>query len=83
MKILIIGFSKIKYMPYVNFHLDNIDLSKNEVHLIFWNKDRKDDVIPKKDVILHEFSLMQCDAALRKILDEYNDAANAVKEACR
>lgn len=63
MKILIIGFSKIKYMPYVNFYLDNIDLSKNEVHLIFWNKDRKDDVIPKKDVFLHEFSLMQCDAA--------------------
>ena len=24
-----------------------------------------------------------CDAALRKILEEYNDAANAVKEACR
>ena len=65
MKILIIGFSKIKYMPYVNFYLDNIDLSKNEVHLIFWNKDRKDDVIPKKDGIRHEFSLMQCDAAPR------------------
>ena len=24
-----------------------------------------------------------CDAALRKILEEYNDAANAVKEECR
>lgn len=31
MKILIIGFTKIKYMPYMNFYLDNIDKAKHEV----------------------------------------------------
>lgn len=63
MKILIIGFSKIKYMPYVNFYLDNTDLKNNEVHLVFWNKDGKSDAAPKNGVILHEFSVPQNDAA--------------------
>ena len=33
MKILILGFSKIKYMPYLNVYLENIDRVKNDVHL--------------------------------------------------
>ena len=34
MKILIIGITKIKYMPYMNFYLDNIDATVNEVHYL-------------------------------------------------
>ena len=29
MKILILGFTKIKYMPYMNFYLDSIDKKSN------------------------------------------------------
>ena len=39
MKILIMGFSKIKYMPYINFYLGNIDVAANDVHLLYWNRD--------------------------------------------
>ena len=41
MKILIMGFSKIKYMPYMNFYLENINADKNDVHLLYWNRDLK------------------------------------------
>ena len=41
MKILIVGFAKIKYMPYLNVYLENIDRVKNDVHLVYWNRDMK------------------------------------------
>lgn len=43
MKILIIGFAKIKYMPYLNLYLDNIDAAKNDVHIMYWNRDNSTD----------------------------------------
>lgn len=56
MKLLIVGPSKLKYMPYARFYLDNIDCEKNEVHLSFWNRDLKsEDVSSYKSVILHKF----------------------------
>ncbi len=39
MKILIIGFAKIKYMPYLNLYLDNIDVENNDVHFLYWDRD--------------------------------------------
>lgn len=39
MRILILGFAKIKFMPYANFYLENIDLQKNDVDFIYWNRD--------------------------------------------
>lgn len=62
MKILILGFTKLKYMPYMNFYLDNIDKETNDVHLLYWNRDCKEEDISKyKTVILHEFSCYQQD----------------------
>lgn len=62
MKILIIGFSKIKYMPYMNFYLDNINVSANDVHLLYWNRDLKDEDTSSFDgIILHEFKCYQED----------------------
>ena len=62
MKILIIGFTKLKYMPYMNFYLDNIDTKKNDVHILYWNRDLKDEDLSKfKDVTLHEFKCYQED----------------------
>lgn len=62
MKILIVGFAKIKYMPYMNFYLDNIDRKKNDVHILYWNRDLKEeDLIKYSDCTLHEFKLYQED----------------------
>ena len=64
MKILIIGFAKIKYMPYLNLYLDNIDTNKNDVHILYWNRDlQKEDVSHIKNVTLHEFKCYQEDDA--------------------
>ena len=59
---LIIGFAKIKYMPYLNLYLDNIDTSKNEVHVLYWNRDLQSEDIPQREnVIWHEFKYYQED----------------------
>lgn len=62
MKILIMGFSKIKYMPYMNFYLENINADKNDVHLLYWNRDLKpEDVSAFSNIKLHEFYRFQAD----------------------
>ena len=62
MKILILGFSKIKYMPYMNFYLENIDPEANEIHLLYWNRDLKEeDTSSLQGVKLHEFRCAQKD----------------------
>lgn len=62
MKILIMGFGKIKFMPYMNFYLDNIDRSKHDVHILYWNRDlQEEDTSHLKGVTLHEFSCYQED----------------------
>lgn len=62
MKILLAGFAKIKYMPYVNFYLDNIDREKHEVHLVYWNRDLAEEDLSKYEGIkLHEFRYFQED----------------------
>ena len=62
MKILVYGSGKIKYMPYLNFYLDNLDRIKNEVHLLYWNNDLKnEDTSNLKNITLHEFKFYQED----------------------
>ncbi len=62
MKILIVGFAKIKYMPYINFYLDNIDREKNDVHIIYWNRDLQEENLDSlKGITLHEFKNYQED----------------------
>lgn len=56
MKILILGFAKIKYMPYLNLYLDNIDAGKNEVHLMYWDRDKSPDKDIDKKLRKHIFS---------------------------
>lgn len=46
----------------MNFYLDNIDTKMNDVHLLYWNRDLKDeDVSALKDITLHEFRCYQED----------------------
>ena len=62
MRILIIGFTKIKYMPYMNFYLGNIDTKVNDVHLLYWNRDlQEENTSSLKGVTLHEFRCKQED----------------------
>lgn len=62
MKILIMGFAKIKYMPYLNMYLENCDSQKNDIHLLYWNRDlQEEDTSALKKVTLHEFRLYQED----------------------
>lgn len=62
MKILLMGFSKLKYMPYLKFYLDNIDRREHELHVLYWNRDVKPESLNAyENVILHEFSRYQQD----------------------
>lgn len=62
MKILFLGFSKLKYMPYANFYLDNIDLEKNEIHFVYWNRDLKEEDLTRyRNVSFYEFKYFQND----------------------
>lgn len=61
MKILLIGFTKLAYMPYMNFYLSQVLQGDNEVHLLYWNRDLKSDIAIDRRVILHEFKQYQED----------------------
>ncbi len=62
MKILIVGFAKIKYMPYLNLYLETLSREKNDIHLIYWNRDLKEENLSKVEgLTLHEFYRYQED----------------------
>lgn len=62
MKVLIMGFSKVKYMPYMNFYFDNLDSSKHEIHILYWNRDlQSEDLSKYQGCIFHEFRCYQED----------------------
>lgn len=69
MKFLILGFAKIKYMPYLDFYLNSIDYKKNDIDVIFWNRDLKNDCIPYNNAKFIEFreKLNDDDAKIKKI----------------
>lgn len=71
MKILIMGFTKIKFMPYMNFYFDNIDIAKHEVHILYWNRDlQSEDLSKYYGCIFHELKCYQEDdvSKLSKIM---------------
>lgn len=61
MKILLLGVQKIKFMPYIDFYLSNLSTDQHDIHLLYWNRDGKEDGEVKKDITLHEFTHMQED----------------------
>lgn len=42
-KVLLLGFGKIAYMPYMNFYLDTIKDENVQFELIYWDRDGKSD----------------------------------------
>ncbi|MBD7913308.1 glycosyltransferase [Clostridium cibarium] len=61
MKILLLGFAKLAYMPYINFYLEELACDENEIHILYWNRDDKSDIKLPYNVIFHEFKLYQED----------------------
>lgn len=57
MKILILGFTKMKFMPYASFYLEQINFNNNEVHVVYWNRDLLDEDLSKYNASIqwHEF----------------------------
>ena len=49
MKVLLLGFGKIAYMPYMNFYLDTLCEKDVQFELIYWDRDGKPDVeVPQR-----------------------------------
>ena len=69
MKILILGFTKIKYMPYLNLYIDSIDNVENDIHVVAWNRDEKEDIQIDKNIKVHTFEYLMEDeiAKVKKI----------------
>lgn len=66
MKILTMGFTKVKYMPYMNFYIDNIDKAEHEIHILYWNRDlQSEDLSKYEGCIFHEFKCYQEDDVSR------------------
>ncbi len=85
MKIAVLGFTKVKYLTYMHFYLNQIDLSQNDVHLIYWLRDHNPDSEIPNGVTGHAFDCPMSDAIpltkkLPKILKYGRFAKKALKE---
>ncbi|TFE00032.1 hypothetical protein [Jeotgalibacillus sp. R-1-5s-1] len=81
MKILLLGVQKIKFMPYIDFYLSNLDFYSHEVHLMYWNRDGKEDANLDHRIIAHEFKHIQEDEVSkhRKMKGFYKYRKQALK----
>ncbi len=62
MKILLMGLGKLKFMPYMNFYLHNLDKNKHDIHLLCWNRDLKPDTTENTEgITIHEYNCYQED----------------------
>ncbi|WP_303644700.1 hypothetical protein [Bacteroides caecimuris] len=68
MKILLLGFSKMKYMPYASFYLDNIDFNINDVEIVCWDRDMKkeDRSSYNSKIVFHDFTSVMDNGIERK-----------------
>lgn len=69
-KLLVVGFTKLAYMPYLNFYLEALDGTQTELHVVTWRRDSEKDIKLKNDkIVVHEFAQNQKDevAKLSKI----------------
>lgn len=85
MKIAVLGFTKVKYMTYMHFYLNLIDMSQNDVHLIYWLRDHNPDSELPKGVTGHAFDCPMSDAIplikkLPKILKYGSFAKKKIRE---
>ena len=49
------GFTKVKFMPDLNYYFDNIN-KNNSIHILYWNRDLSEENLDKyPDTAFHEF----------------------------
>lgn len=66
-KIMILGFAKIKLMPYLHFYLEALSGQEAEIHLLYWNRDgKKEDLSRYQHLHLHELGFLQQDDVPQK-----------------
>lgn len=58
MRVLFLGFTKLRYMPYFYFYLERININDHEIHVINWNRDGLPDISIPKGVISHTFEYL-------------------------
>ena len=63
------GFTKIKYMPYLNFYLNAIDSEKNDITVFYWNRDDSVDTELEPHIKKIEFkrNMLDSEKKLKKI----------------
>ena len=69
-KLLIVGFTKLSYMPYLNFYLEALGDAQTEIHVVSWRRDSEKDIKYRNSrIILHEFVRDQEDqiAKIKKV----------------
>lgn len=61
MKVLVLGFTKISYMPYMHFYIEQLKKNDCEIHLLYWKRDNNPDSECPEGVITHVFEQYQED----------------------
>lgn len=59
-KVLILGFAKAAYMPYLNFYLEALD-GRAELHVVTWQRDHTPDQKLSDHIVIHSFQREQKD----------------------
>lgn len=62
MKVLVIGFTKISYMPYMHFYLEQLKKENCEVHLLYWKRDNNPDTESVEGIVTHMYDCYQEDS---------------------
>ncbi len=70
MKVLLVGFTKIAYMPYMHFYLDQLRSTGHQVSLVYWDRDGMPDANVPEGVEAFRFAFTVMDSApiIRKIV---------------
>lgn len=55
MRVLLIGFTKIAYMPYMHFYIDELIKNNCEIDLLYWKRDNNGDIDPPNNISTHMF----------------------------
>ncbi len=61
MKVLILGFGKIAYMPYMHIYIDILKKNNCDIHLLYWDRDGKEDTMVPEGVTPYKFEYHQED----------------------
>jgi hypothetical protein len=84
MKVLLIGFTKIAYMPYIHFYINQLHKTNSEIILIYWDRDGKPDVEPPRGVnVLKFFDNMSDSESMAKKMPHFMRFRKYVKNVIK